>query len=160
MITSTIDYAKTTEKLVSNLRKKVRNYSDCQDIAQNILLYAIQTYDPSLGASFESYCFTVSRGKTIDFMRSKNRKGNLVSLDILCDNSNNSEEPSFEIAEDSNKYDILELAEGVLDEYEMFIVLKKLEGHDGYEIAHMMNKSAAYISKTLSKAIEKLSKEI
>lgn len=160
MMNATIDYAKITDKLVSKLSKKIRNYADCQDIAQNILMYALQSYNPDMGTAFETHCFTVLRGKSIDFLRSKSRKGNIASLDIL-ETSSNPDEPCFEIAEkSSSKYDLLEIAEDVCTENECFIISKKLEGYDGYEIANMLGVSPSYVSQELSRAIEKLKGEM
>lgn len=157
-MTTSIDYAKITEKLVSALGKKIRNYADCQDIAQNILVYALQSYNPAMGSAFETHCFTVMRGKSIDFLRSKSRKGNLVSWDILEAN-NNSEDPlaqGIEIAEKTSKYNLLEIAEEYCTEQEYFIIQRKLEGFDGYEIANMLGVSPGYVSQQLSRAIEKM----
>jgi len=158
-MTTSIDYAKITEKLVSALGKKIRNYADCQDIAQNILVYALQSYNPAMGSAFETHCFTVMRGKSIDFLRSKSRKGNLVSWDILEANDNNSEKTlaqGIEIAEKTSKYNLLEIAEEYCNEQEYFIIQRKLEGFDGYEIANMLGVSPGYVSQQLSRAIEKM----
>ena len=149
---------KTFSKLVSLVGKKV-GYHNAEDLAQNIMLRAWSTYDESKGASFESYCFLVAQGKLLDNMRSKYRRGNLASLDIL-QASNNPEEPSFEIPAKSARYDILEVAEEVCNEEEVYIIGKKLEGFDGYEIANMLGVSPAYISKAYAKAVEKLRREM
>lgn len=149
---------KTFGKLVSLVGKKI-GYQNAEDLAQNIMLRAWKTYDESKGASFESYCFLVAQGKLVDNLRSKYRKGNLASLDIL-EASNNPEDPSFEIPAKSSKYDILEIAEEVCNEEEMFILGKKLEGFDGYEIANMMGISNGELSKRYSKIVEKLREEM
>lgn len=159
MITSSIDYVAITNKLISKLSKKIRNYADCQDIAQEILLSAMRTYNPSMGTKFETHCFTVLHGKAIDHMRSKSRKGNLASLDILQDN-NNPEDPSFEIPAPRPGVDLMEIASEVCDEQELFILENKIQGYDGYEIANMLGVTPGYISQKLGKIVEKLRGEI
>ena len=149
---------KTFGKLVSLVGKKV-GYHNAEDLAQNIMVRAWESYDASKGASFESYCFLVAQGKLLDNMRSKYRKGNLASLDIL-QASNNPEEPSFEIPAKSSRYDILEIAEEVCTEEECFILGKKLEGFDSYEIANMLGVSPGELSKRYSVAVEKLRREM
>ena len=149
---------KTFGKLVSLVGKKV-GYHNAEDLAQNIMLRAWSTYDESKGASFERYCFLVAQGKLLDTMRSKYRRGNLASLDIL-QASNNPEEPSFEIPAKSARYDILEIAEEVCTEQECFILAKKLEGFDSYEIANMLGVSPGELSKRYTKAVEKLREEM
>lgn len=149
---------KTFGKLVSLVGKKV-GYHNAEDLAQNIMLRAWESFDESKGASFESYCFLVAQGKLLDTMRSKYRRGNLASLDIL-QASNNPEEPSFEIPAKSARYDILEIAEEVCTEEECFILAKKLEGFDSYEIANMLGVSPGELSKRYTKAVEKLREEM
>lgn len=149
---------KTFGKLVSLVGKKI-GFHNAEDLAQNIMVRAWSTYDESKGCTFESYCFLVAQGKLMDNLRSKYRRGNFASLDIL-QSADNPEDPGFEIPAKSARYDILEVAEEVCNEEEVFILGKKLEGFDGYEIANMIGVSPAYISKAYAKAVEKLRKEM
>jgi len=149
---------KTFGKLVSLVGKKI-GFHNAEDLAQNIMVRAWESFDESKGASFESYCFLVAQGKLMDNLRSKYRRGNFASLDIL-QSADNPEDPGFEIPAKSSKYDILEVAEEVCNEEEVYIIGKKLEGFDGYEIANMLGVSPAYISKAYAKAVEKLREEM
>ena len=149
---------KTFGKLVSLVGKKI-GFHNAEDLAQNIMLRAWESFDESKGASFESYCFLVAQGKLVDTMRSKYRRGNFASLDIL-QSADNPEDPGFEIPAKSSKYDLLEIAEEVCNEEEVYIIGKKLEGFDGYEIANMLGVSQGYISKAYAKAVEKLRREM
>lgn len=149
---------KTFSKLVSLVGKKV-GFHNAEDLAQNIMLRAWESFDESKGASFESYCFLVAQGKLVDTMRSKYRRGNFASLDIL-QSADNPEDPGFEIPAKSARYNLLEIAEEVCNEEEVYIIGKKLEGFDGYEIANMLGVSPGYISKSYAKAVEKLRKEM
>lgn len=149
---------KTFSKLVSLVGKKV-GFHNAEDLAQNIMVRAWESFDESKGASFESYCFLVAQGKLLDNMRSKYRKGNFASLDIL-QSADNPEDPGFEIPAKSSKYNLLEIAEEVCTEEECFILAKKLDGFDSYEIANMIGISYGELSKRYSKAVEKLRREM
>lgn len=149
---------KTFGKIVSLVGKKV-GYHNAEDLAQNIMVRAWESYDESKGCTFESYCFLVAQGKLMDNLRSKYRRGNFASLDIL-QSADNPEDPGFEIPAKSSKYDLLEIAEEVCNEEEVYIISKKLEGFDGYEIANMLGVSPGYISKAYAKAVEKLREEM
>ena len=70
--------------LMVNLGRKQVQYSDAQDVAQEALLKAMKSYDPSHGPTFEQYAVGVVHYRTLmDKIKFIYRRKNTHSIDYI-----------------------------------------------------------------------------
>ena len=166
------------ENLVKSLQEKVRNtcfryvnnLEDADDIAQEVF---IQVYE-SMGhfreeSQISTWVYRIAVNKSLDFLRSKNRKkrfGQLTSLFKFTDGEEEIIEiPSFDTPdkklEEKERKQVLDWAISKLPENQKTaIILSKYEGFSNKEITKIMDLSLSAVEALGHRAKKNLQKQL
>ena len=164
------------QSIVENLQEKVRNtcfryvnnVEDADDIAQEVF---IQVYESMSNFREESqistWVYRIAVNKSLDFLRSKNRKKRFAKLTSLFRTVDEEEEtieiPSFgtpqQELEDKERKEVLDWALAKLpDNQKTAIILSKYEGFSNKEITEIMDMSLSAVEALMHRAKKNLQK--
>ncbi len=154
---SSVDFNRLTKILVGKAKKKL-DYQTAQDVVQNTLIYAMRKFNPSNGASFETFAGVCLQGRILDQLRKSYRKMN--HHDIATIRTKDNEDMELEDLK-NRPSDLMEtILEIELDGIQNQILSYSIEGFKGNEIAEKLGVSTSTISKELNEVREKIRKEI
>lgn len=166
------------DNLVITLQEKVRNtcfryvhnVDDADDIAQEVF---IQVYESMTHfreeAQLSTWVYRIAVNKSLDFLRSKNRKKRFSQLTSLF-TSNGADEEILEIPsygtpqqelEDKERKEILDWAISKLpDNQKTAIILSKYQGFSNKEITQIMDLSLSAVEALMHRAKKNLKKKL
>ena len=157
------------EKVRNICFRYVNNIDDADDIAQEVF---IQVFDSISHfreeAQLSTWVYRIAVNKSLDFIRSKNRKKRFAQLTSLFKSGEDEgtiEIPSFETPDkeldDKERKEILDLALNKLPENQKTaIVLSKYEGFSNTEIAKIMDLSLSAVEALIHRAKKNLHKDL
>jgi RNA polymerase sigma-70 factor (ECF subfamily) len=165
------------ESIVAHNQEKVRNIcfryvnnvDDADDIAQEVFIQVFESLSHFREeAQISTWVYRIAVNKSLDFIRSKNRKkrfAQLISLFKSGEDEATIEIPSFETPDkeldDKERKKILDLALDKLPENQKTaIVLSKYEGFGNSEIAKIMDLSLSAVDALIHRAKKNLQKDL
>lgn len=165
------------ESIVKHNQEKVRNIcfryannvDDADDIAQEVFIQVFESLSHfRKDAELSTWIYRIAVNKSLDFIRSKNRKkrfGQLTSLFKSGEDGGMIEIPSFKTPEieleDKERKKLLDWAINKLPENQKtVIVLSKYEGFSNAEIAKIMDLSLSAVEALMHRAKKNLQKEL
>lgn len=175
MIQSNEDF----ETIVKNHQEKVRNTcfryvnnsEDANDIAQEVFVKVYESLDTFREeAQLSTWIYRIAVNKSLDFLRSKNRKKRITKLTSIFQKFNDDEEMVIEIPvlenpqqvmEDNERKEVLNWAISKLPENQKTaIILSKYEGFSNKEITEIMNISLSAVESLVHRAKKNLHKQL
>lgn len=145
-------YTKLNKLMVNIGRKKVQ-FNDAEDVAQEALLKAMQSYDPSHGASFEQYAVgVVHHRKLLDKIKFIYRRKNTNSIDYMYSEDGTSLKDLLIDTKSDKVGKILVHAQemfdsGNIDLTQYNILVMKANRHSNKEIAKELDVSEGRVSQ-------------
>ena len=165
------------ESIVKQNQEKVRNIcfryvsnvDDADDIAQEVFIQVFESLSHFREeAQISTWVYRIAVNKSLDFIRSKNRKKRFAQLTSLFKSGEDEEmieipshiTPEKEL-EDNERKKMLDWALNKLpDNQKTAIVLSKYEGFSNTEIAKMMDLSLSAVEALMHRAKKNLHKEL
>ena len=174
-----ITYKTDFEKIVELYQEKVRNTcfryvnnsEDANDIAQEVFVKVYESLDTFREeAQLSTWIYRIAVNKSLDFLRSKNRKKRITKLTSIFQKFNDDEEMVIEIPvlenpqqvmEDNERKEVLNWAISKLPENQKTaIILSKYEGFSNKEITEIMNISLSAVESLVHRAKKNLHKQL
>jgi len=174
-----ITYKTDFEKIVESYQEKVRNTcfryvnnsEDADDIAQEVFVKVYESLDTFREeAQLSTWIYRIAVNKSLDFLRSKNRKKRFTKLTSIFQKVNDDEEmviaiPVLEnpqqVMEDNERKEVLNWAISKLPENQKTaIILSKYEGFSNKEITEIMNISLSAVESLVHRAKKNLHKQL
>lgn len=165
------------ESIVKHNQEKVRNIcfryvnnvDDADDIAQEVFIQVFESLSHFREeAQISTWVYRIAVNKSLDFIRSKNRKKRFAQLTSLFKSGEDEETieiPSFETPDkeldDKERKELLDLALNKLPENQKTaIVLSKYEEFGNAEIAKIMDLSLSAVEALIHRAKKNLQKDL
>jgi len=139
--------------LMVNLGRKQVQFSDAQDVAQEALLKAMKSYDPSHGTTFEQYAVGVVHYRTLmDKIKFIYRRKNTHSIDyIYAENGTGLKDLLIDTKSDKVGKILVHAQElfdsGNIDLTQYNILVMKANRHSNKEIAKELDLSEGRVSQ-------------
>lgn len=157
------------EKVRNICFRYVNNVDDADDIAQEVFIQVFESLSHFREeAQISTWVYRIAVNKSLDFIRSKNRKKRFALLTSLFKSGEDEgtlEIPSFETPDkeldDKERKEVLDLALTKIPENQKTaMVLSKYEGFSNTEIAKIMDLSISAVEALIHRAKKNLHKEL
>ena len=157
------------EKVRNICFRYVNNVDDADDIAQEVFIQVFESISHFREeAQISTWVYRIAVNKSLDFIRSKNRKKRFAQLTSIFKSGEDEqiiEIPSFETPDkeldDKERKEVLDFALKMLpDNQKTAIVLSKYEGFSNTEIAKIMDLSLSAVEALMHRAKKNLHKEL
>ena len=167
------DFRLLVEKYQDKVRhtcfRYVNNVDDADDLAQEVFIQVFESLSHFREeAQISTWIYRIAVNKSLDFIRSKNRKkrfAHLTSLFRFGEDEEIIEIPSYDSPDkeldDKERKEVLDFALNKLsDNQKTAIVLSKYEGFSNAEIAKIMDLSLSAVEALMHRAKKNLHKEL
>ncbi len=147
----------------------MRNVEDADDIAQEVFIQVFESIPHFREeAQISTWVYRIAVNKSLDFIRSKNRKKRFAYLTSLFKSGEDEEIieiPSYDSPDkeldDKERKEVLDFAlQKLPDNQKTAIVLSKYEGFSNNEIAKIMDLSLSAVEALMYRAKKNLHKEL
>ena len=135
--------------------KFTKNVYDAEDIFQDTVLYILQHKEYyNFDYSFKAYIFTITKSKTLDYLKKKKK------IEILNDDIASYENLEDTIFSRTELQKVKELIKELPKDYEMAIYLTQIEKFSYKETAELMSKTENQVKLLIYRARKKLKKSM
>lgn len=157
------------EKVRNICFRYVNNVDDADDIAQEVFIQVFESISHFREeAQISTWVYRIAVNKSLDFIRSKNRKKRFAQLTSIFKSGEDEqiiEIPSHETPDkdldDKERKEVLDFALNKLPENQKTaIVLSKYEGFSNAEISKIMDLSLSAVEALIHRAKKNLHKEL